>query len=289
MSTTTYEVELLTPCFCAGADQTKAEIRVSSIRGQLRWWFRALGGTPEQEKEVFGGVHALRGERKEDAARASAVVLRVPPYDCRTSQELVMPHKKFQRAAVKAQTRFRVIMQARRANDEPLMQKAELAMKAWLLWGALGFRSNRGAGAVWHAGWAPTLEKFTERSLGVLASARDLGIWRPDAPIARAIADILEENFTTAEEARRVCADTIHHDALGYARGSNRLASPLRAKVVRFDDKFHVLRIDFPEPNGSVGRGIEALRRAGKKLGGPGSASIFKVEEANAGVSRHIG
>ncbi len=63
----TYNIELLTPCFCAGADQTKAEIRAPSIRGQLRWWFRALGGTPQGEKEVFGGVHALPDEKKEGA------------------------------------------------------------------------------------------------------------------------------------------------------------------------------------------------------------------------------
>jgi len=57
MKWTTYEVEIITPCFCAGADQKKAEIRVPSIRGQLRWWFRALGGTREEETAVFGGVH----------------------------------------------------------------------------------------------------------------------------------------------------------------------------------------------------------------------------------------
>ena len=50
-----YTVELITPCFCAGADQTTAEIRAPSIRGELRWWFRVLGGTPEQERAVFGG------------------------------------------------------------------------------------------------------------------------------------------------------------------------------------------------------------------------------------------
>ncbi|TAE90912.1 MAG: type III-B CRISPR module RAMP protein Cmr1 [Verrucomicrobia bacterium] len=39
-----YQLEIITPCFCAGADQGIAEIRAASIRGQLRWWFRVLGG-----------------------------------------------------------------------------------------------------------------------------------------------------------------------------------------------------------------------------------------------------
>lgn len=63
------ELQLLTPCFCAGAHQTEPELRAPSFRGELRWWFRCLGGTRKQESEVFGSVH---GECK-----ASAVALLV--------------------------------------------------------------------------------------------------------------------------------------------------------------------------------------------------------------------
>ncbi len=68
MDTRKYTFECITPCFCAGADQTQAEIRPSSIRGELRWWFRVLGGTREQEAEVFGCV---------EPARASSIQVRV--------------------------------------------------------------------------------------------------------------------------------------------------------------------------------------------------------------------
>lgn len=51
-----FKLTFLTPCFCAGADQRVAEIRPSAIRGELRWWFRCLGGTPEQEATVFGST-----------------------------------------------------------------------------------------------------------------------------------------------------------------------------------------------------------------------------------------
>ncbi len=69
MNWQTYNIEVITPCFCAGANQQQAEIRVPSIRGQLRWWFRALGGTRQEEAQIFGGVHG--------GATASAVRLRV--------------------------------------------------------------------------------------------------------------------------------------------------------------------------------------------------------------------
>ena len=39
-----FEIEALTPIFMRGADQREAEIRASSIKGVIRWWFRALAG-----------------------------------------------------------------------------------------------------------------------------------------------------------------------------------------------------------------------------------------------------
>jgi CRISPR-associated protein Cmr1 len=56
MKTETFHLELITPCFCAGAEQAVAEIRAASIRGQLRWWFRAMGGNPRGETSIFGST-----------------------------------------------------------------------------------------------------------------------------------------------------------------------------------------------------------------------------------------
>jgi CRISPR-associated protein Cmr1 len=61
----TYSLEVITPCFCGGAEpDQRAEIRPASIRGQLRWWFRVLGGfkslphqsVEEQEAMIFGST-----------------------------------------------------------------------------------------------------------------------------------------------------------------------------------------------------------------------------------------
>jgi CRISPR type III-B/RAMP module RAMP protein Cmr1 len=65
-----FNIQFITPCFCAGVDQTQAELRASAIRGQLRWWFRALGGEFDEEAEVFGSVH-------QSHATASSVSVRV--------------------------------------------------------------------------------------------------------------------------------------------------------------------------------------------------------------------
>lgn len=71
MRTEPYLFELITPCFCAGAEpSTQAEIRAPAVRGQLRWWFRTLGGfaslqpksVREQEDMIFGAIAGEEGQ-----------------------------------------------------------------------------------------------------------------------------------------------------------------------------------------------------------------------------------
>ncbi len=81
MKTETFHLELITPCFCGGAEPEKqAEIRAPSIRGQLRWWFRTLGGfkslaanglsVSKQEAYIFGSTAG-------DQGRAGKLLLRI--------------------------------------------------------------------------------------------------------------------------------------------------------------------------------------------------------------------
>lgn len=56
----TFEIETITPMFLAGADQSKAELRAASIKGLLRFWWRALQAEPnldalrKKEAKIFG-------------------------------------------------------------------------------------------------------------------------------------------------------------------------------------------------------------------------------------------
>jgi len=56
MKISRFSLKFITPCFCSGQNPLVAEIRESSVRGELRWWYRAVGGTKEQERAIFGGV-----------------------------------------------------------------------------------------------------------------------------------------------------------------------------------------------------------------------------------------
>lgn len=86
----TFEVEIVTPCFLGGA-RDRAEWRGASIRGQLRWWFRAVAGAHfagdlekvrVAEEEIFGStrrssavrVSPLRGPEAEKAEGGEALL-----------------------------------------------------------------------------------------------------------------------------------------------------------------------------------------------------------------------
>ena len=62
MVTKEFEVEVVTPMFLGGADPKKAELRVPSIKGALRFWWRAIYGSDDlkemkrREDDIFGST-----------------------------------------------------------------------------------------------------------------------------------------------------------------------------------------------------------------------------------------
>src|SRR5436190_18352765 len=68
------ELEAVTPLWIGGAS-AQAELRPPSVRGCLRFWFRALAGGLLQESlpEIFQAESAVFGS----TARASSVVVRL--------------------------------------------------------------------------------------------------------------------------------------------------------------------------------------------------------------------
>lgn len=152
-------LQLLTPCFCSGADQESAEIRSPSIRGQLRWWYRALGGTPEKEKEIFGGIH---GE-----VQASSLVVRVgdlpPKGGCKNLKKMGLKTEKGPQGYLlwPLGSKSRGLFEPREDHfpsfslhlmHRPLRGGRTLpsqTLLAFALFGTLGTRSRRGYGSLW--------------------------------------------------------------------------------------------------------------------------------------------
>lgn len=158
MITQTYRLEFLTPCFCAGADQTVAEVRAPSIRGKLRWWFRVLGGRAAQEAEVFGSV---RG----DEGCSSPLVVRVREDALKTQWQPIQfsgvsntgyvlyfakaagdGRRWVAGGALPVGSSFELQLLWRRNPDQAAKELFDLALDSFLMLGSLGLRSTRGLG-----------------------------------------------------------------------------------------------------------------------------------------------
>lgn len=230
------DIELLAPTFCRGAYQDTPELRPPSMRGMARWWFRALGGSSDEEKAAFGGMKKF-GRSLADKVVASHLVFRVLQVNAAKAKPdpATLPHKtggqSSPQAAFAPGGTFQLEVFSRYTALPPVLaKKVESALEVWTLLGSLGLRANRGGGSLWPVGSAaPSTSAELRNRLDdagcgwpVYLAGEDVG---PEMPALRAAA-----------------TDTVSEPKwlFGSARGG-RLASPLKFKIVRLDGKLRLL------------------------------------------------
>lgn len=169
LDSSTYKLEFLMPCLCGGANLETAELRPSAVRGQLRWWFRALGGSFEEESAVFGRIG------KKNEALGSAVVIRTrilgkppvwepPEFGPKDPESYVwyfasvsgkteddkknkLPGPRWQSEGALAEgTKWELRVIVRRPLYEALRKKFDDALTCFLALGSIGLRATRGLG-----------------------------------------------------------------------------------------------------------------------------------------------
>jgi hypothetical protein len=246
-------IEVLTPLFNRGAYQDTPELRVPSIRGMVRWWFRVLGGTPDEEKEAFGGMPRL-GQRLRGQVNASSLVFRVGQVRVRraTPNPATLPHdprKPSPQAAFAPGATFQLEVFTRFGDLAPELEiKVQNALEVWLLLGALGLRANRSGGNVWPAdGSVPQSSAELRQRLNacgcrwpVMLAAKEVG--------------------SNVEQLRAAATDTVDGmpSVFGRVRGG-RIASKVKFKVVKLDG---VLRLAVTAPDeGTLNTARDALLR----------------------------
>lgn len=242
------KLTFITPCFSHGATDV-AEIRPASIRGMLHQWFRLLGGTFQQEREVFGGVK--QGEKFRD--QASKVVIRVCGIVGKQSSAATLPHKSSFEASPRnayfPNTHFTLLIADRLGGlSKEAEQLFRKAVYAWLLMGTLGYRATRAAGSfVWESTtdfpYPETLEEYANKCHTLMNSNFKVALLK-------------DTGFDSAEEARRVVSDTLGgrqdsrgtndlkqlHDPLGKISGG-RKTSPLKFRIVKMNTNYYILAI----------------------------------------------
>jgi CRISPR/Cas system CMR-associated protein Cmr1 (group 7 of RAMP superfamily) len=229
------DIEVLTPLFNRGAYQDTPELRVPSIRGMVRWWFRALGGTTDEEKEAFGGMKKF-GRKLANEVMASQLVFRVSQVRAQRAVPnpptlLHDPRKPSPQAAFAPGARFHLEVFTRFGDlSTELERKVENALEVWLILGALGLRANRSGGNVWPVNDAPTTPTELRARLSELGCR-----W----PVMLAGTEV----GSTLDQLRAAATDTVNGKAwvFGYAKGRDRQASALKFKIVRLEGRLRLL------------------------------------------------
>lgn len=153
------ELRALTPIFKGGSTTAQIDegrpFRAPSIRGALRYWWRATSTLADveqlraREKALFGGVH--------DGPVASAVSVAIlsqqsTPGPRPTNKPYAFgvtgkePENKARNRQVHMNATGTLRVEWREDSDG---EEVKRALKAWLLFGGIGGRSRRGAGSIW--------------------------------------------------------------------------------------------------------------------------------------------
>ncbi|MBX3733411.1 MAG: hypothetical protein KF791_12545, partial [Verrucomicrobiae bacterium] len=228
------------------------EIRPPSIRGQLHWWFRALGGTARDEDAIFGSVHS-------QPVLASKIVVRVSGANDgngsspQKAEINTLPHKRGGEAspkwAFKPGTTFDLHLLERLGGlTDDQRQTCRRTLEAWLLAGTLGLRATRAGGSfIWHS----LADDGIPMPGDVPAYSDRLTAVFNGAPLR---VMLLKKSFSNAEAARHCVSDTLggrdypqdtNHlarlrDPLGRVFGG-RKTSPLRFRIVKLGSGFHIV------------------------------------------------
>ena len=261
METINEKLKIITPCFCAGANQETAELRAPSIRGQLRWWFRVLGGTPEEEKELFGGVH--------NGTAASKIVVRVKNVNSLYGSPNELPQQnkcgyylfhftnasnkprgvvygpRYQNEAwFKPSTSFEVECRSKLPMTETEEKRFKMTWDAFTLLGSLGLRQTRGLGAFTQEN-PPSYSELKER-LSML-STHGIKFWRV---INLGGKTLTTPNWLDSLTWLEAVLGWIRHNGFSAGRNGNNY-TPLGTSTPRQASAIHLRPVRIKEQEGS--------------------------------------
>ncbi len=151
METIKFECEVITPMFLGGADGKSAELRAPSIKGALRFWWRAMNGhlplkdLHEREAEIFGGGG--------DKGKRSQVIVMVSGDEFTSALSKLVPHRDTRGYAIPIGYKFNVelaLLHPIFSKENELLMNLDILknlFKSVSFIGGLGKRSRRGMGA----------------------------------------------------------------------------------------------------------------------------------------------
>ncbi|PSJ75862.1 type III-B CRISPR module RAMP protein Cmr1 [Sphingobacteriales bacterium UPWRP_1] len=143
MHSITFTCETITPMFLSGADGTTPELRAPSIKGALRFWWRAMNGhlslgeLKKQEGEIFG-----------DNNNRSKFTLLLKELKLIKGESAPIPHKGYKLPCFMPSSTFEVTLTVPVALLYWNIEKCKALFELTCILGDLGKRARRGMGSI---------------------------------------------------------------------------------------------------------------------------------------------
>ena len=239
------ELETVTPLFMYGADQNHPEIRAASIKGVMRWWWRAAVAEENikklitEETEIFGST-----DKKSSFFLSIDIIKKFNPIKYR-----LLPYgtKKFAPPSIPPGYKFGVEIQ----SDSELKSVCNIFELAILL-GGFGKRSRRGSGSVTLNDWnfkniddifkiiTILLNYFKDEFCSDGSSiVRKRNIDGGATPYPFITRITIGKPTYSAEDLRVKIGEASHnHSNPSLGNGVPRMASPVYVSIVKISDKY---------------------------------------------------
>lgn len=252
MEKITFTCEVITPMFLAGADGQTPELRAPSIKGAMRFWWRAMNGhlglkdLKEKEGEIFG-----------DTTKKSKFSISVVPKSIQVGKERPVLHegKRYRLPCIKEGSTFDVTFRIPNEYNYWNIEKCSKLFELITILGGFGKRVRRGMGSVdiidcTDRNWEKRegsleyiwiLIKFfsthytlRENSIFInFSGGMQYYPWIREVEIGEPNSNVLEDISYTTHDLHRANNSRTYEASLGHASGRQRFASPIYASVVK--------------------------------------------------------
>jgi len=263
-----FEVEVVTPLFLGGADPKKAELRAPSIKGALRFWWRAIHPNlsiielKKQESRIFGDAGEESGKSKIQVKINNSLDY------YQKNKENPVPHKqaKFSFPCFVAGEKFSLSIY----GDKQIFD----LFKFFLVVGGIGKRSRRGFGSLLINkidGKEYSQPSSMEKIFALLQNISGNSFNFDNAQIKRIDKPIANYGYIKTIEVGKTSSNSMsilkkigqsshdnNSDYTGYAKGRERFASPVYVSVIKNSDGFKsiitTLNNSFKDPKKNHGK-----------------------------------
>jgi len=255
-----FDCEVVTPMFLAGADGHTPELRPPSIKGAMRFWWRAMKGhlSPEElkkkEGEIFGASDEKIGRSKFSVRIVDALINLDEQYkykplphhtgdsncpylpSCNSRKNPNKCNKGFKLNAVKPEIRFKLVLSF---PDKYL--EIDNLIKVAIMLGGLGRRARRGFGSFRILKVNGQAFNFEYNLEYILNFVNDIGNDKYKIENSRIVLKFLKEiqlgkEYNSWENLLGKIGETSHKhniNSLGFAKDKKRLASPIYVSVLK--------------------------------------------------------